>query len=115
MPNNGAASIKIKSKDESVQIAQGYHDGAGTASIDDTEKAKLISENIRDGVTILGVVGSMTGSEGVVAQSKQVTSSTVDQTIIPDTGYTHLAQVVVKAMPYVESNNSAGGTTVTIG
>ena len=115
MPNNGAVSVKIASKDDTVQIAQGYHDGAGTAAIDDTEKAKLVAENIRDGVTILGVVGTMTGSEGVVAQSKQVTSSTVDQTIIPDAGYTHLAQVVVKAMPYVESNNSAGGTTVTIG
>lgn len=115
MPNNGAVSIKITAKDDAIQIAQGYHDGAGTAAIDDTEKAKLVAENIRDGVTILGVVGSMTGSEGVKAQSKEVTSSTVDQTIIPDSGYTHLAQVVVKAMPYVESENSAGGVTVTIG
>lgn len=115
MPNNGAIIIKLAHKDDMIQIPYGLHDGAGTAAIDDTEKAKLVAENIRDGVTILGVVGTMTGSEGVVAQSKQVTSSTVDQTIIPDTGYTHLAQVVVKAMPYVESNNSAGGTTVTIG
>lgn len=115
MPNNGAASIKIANKNDAVQIAQGYHDGAGTAAIDDTEKAKLIADNIRAGVTILGVTGAMTGSEGVNAQSKEVTSSTVDQTVLPDAGYTHLAQVVVKAMPYVESQNSAGGTTVTIG
>lgn len=115
MPNNGAASIKITNKDDALQIAQGYHDGSGTAAIDDTEKAKLIADNIRAGVSILGVVGAMSGSEGVNAQSKEVTSSTVDQTILPDAGYTHLAQVVVKAMPYVESQNSAGGTTVTIG
>lgn len=115
MPNNGAASIKIANKDDALQIAQGYHDGSGKAEIDDTEKAKLIAENIRAGVTVLGVTGSMSGSEGVNAQNKEVISSTVDQTILPDTGYTHLAQVVVKAMPYVESPNSAGGITVTIG
>lgn len=115
MPNNGAASIKITNKDDALQIAQGYHDGSGKAAIDDTEKAKLIAENIRAGVTVLGVTGSMSGSESVNAQSKEVTSSTIDQTILPDTGYTHLAQVVVKAMPYVESENSAGGITVTIG
>ncbi len=115
MPNNGAVAIKITAKDDALQVAQGYHDGAGTAAIDDTEKAKLIADNIRAGVTILGVTGAMTGSEGVNAQSKEVTSSTVDQTVLPDAGFTHLAQVVVKAMPYVESQNSAGGTTVTIG
>lgn len=115
MPNNGAVAIKITTKDDALQVAQGYHDGAGTAAIDDTEKAKLIADNIRAGVTILGVTGAMSGSEGVNAQSKEVTSSTVDQTVLPDAGFTHLAQVVVKAMPYVESQNSAGGTTVTIG
>ena len=115
MPNNGAVQIKIASKDEVAQLAQGYHDGSGAAAIDDTEKAKLIAENIRAGVTILGVTGAMSGSEGVNAQSKEVTSSTVEQTVLPDAGYTHLAQVVVKAMPFVESQNSAGGTTVTIG
>ena len=39
MPNKGAVAIKITDKDDAIQIAQGYHDGAGTASIDDTEKA----------------------------------------------------------------------------
>lgn len=115
MKNNGAASLKIKTKDEVVQIAQGYHDGSGTAELDDTEKAKLVGNNIREGVTLLGVLGTMSGSEGVKAQNKEVTSSTADQTITPDSGYTHLAQVVVRAIPYVESDNAAGGKTVTIG
>lgn len=115
MKNNGAASLKIKTKDDALQIAQGYHDGSGTAALDDTEKAKLTPNNIREGVTLLGVLGTMSGSEGVKAQNKQVTSSTVDQTVTPDSGYTHLAQVVVKAIPYVESDNAAGGKTVTIG
>ena len=115
MKNNGAASIKISKKDDSIKIPQGYHDGGGTAALDDTEKAKLLPNNIREGVTLFGVVGEMSGSEGVNAQSREVTSSTVDQTVLPENGYTHLAQVVVKAIPYVESNNAAGGVTVTIG
>lgn len=115
MKNNGAASIKISKKDDAIQIAQGYHDGAGTAALDDTEKAKLVPNNIREGVTLFGVVGAMSGSEGVNAQSREVTSSTVDQTVLPENGYTHLAQVLIKAIPYVESNNAAGGITVTIG
>ena len=115
MKNNGAASLKITGKDDALQIPQGYHDGSGTAALDDTEKAKLVPGNIREGVTLLGVTGEMSGSEGVIAQSKEVTASTVDQTVLPDTGYTHLAQVVVRAIPYVESDNAAGGVTVTIG
>lgn len=57
----------------------------------------------------------MTGSEGVKAQAKTVTPSSVQQTVLPDAGYTHLSQVTVAKIPYVESENSAGGTTVTIG
>lgn len=115
MKNNGAVSLKIADKNDAIQIAQGYHDGSGTAALDDTEKAKLIGDNIREGVTLLGVVGTMSGSEGVKAQSKEVTASTVDQTVLPDPGFTHLTQLLVRAIPYVESNNSAGGITVTIG
>ena len=115
MPNNGAVTGKISTKDGAYTIPQGYHDGSGKVSIDATEQAKIIAQNIREGVTILGVEGSMSGSEGVKAQAKTVTPSSVQQTILPDDGYTHLSQVIVEKIPYVESENSAGGTTVTIG
>lgn len=115
MPNNGAVTGKIGTKDGAYTIPQGYHDGSGKVSIDATEQAKIIAQNIREGVTILGVEGSMSGSEGVKAQAKTVTPSSVQQTILPDTGYTHLSQVTVEKIPYVESENSAGGLTVTIG
>lgn len=115
MPNNGAVTGKISTKDGAYTIPQGYHDGSGKVSIDATEKAKLTANNIREGVTILGVKGSMSGSEGVKAQAKTVTPSSAPQTILPDAGYTHLSQVTVEKIPYVESENSAGGTTVTIG
>lgn len=115
MPNNGAVTGEISTKDGAYTIPQGYHDGSGKVSIDATEKAKLTANNIREGVTILGVKGSMSGSEGVKAQAKTVTPSSAQQTILPDAGYTHLSQVTVEKIPYVESENSAGGTTVTIG
>lgn len=115
MPNNGAVTGKIITKDGSYTIPQGYHDGSGKVGIDATEQAKILAQNIREGVTILGVKGSMSGSEGVKAQAKTVIPSSVQQTILPDIGYTHLSQVTVEKIPYVESENSAGGTTVTIG
>ena len=115
MPNNGAVSGEISTKDGVYTVPQGYHDGSGTVKIKKTEKDKLIPSNIREGVTILGVEGTMSGSEGVKSQSKTVTPSTASQTVLPDDGYTHLSQVTVNAIPYVESDNSAGGKTVTIG
>lgn len=115
MPNNGAVSGNIKTRAETYTVPQGYHDGSGKVGIDATEQGKLIPDNIREGVTILGVVGAMTGTEGAKPQSKEVTPATTDQTILPDAGYNYLSEVLVKAIPYVESENSAGGTTVTIG
>lgn len=115
MKNNGAVAGKISEKAGKYTVPQGYHDGSGTVQIDSTEQAKLIPANIREGVNVLGVTGTMSGSEGVKAQTKTATPSTAQQTILPDTGYTHLAQVTIEPIPYVESDNSAGGTTVTIG
>lgn len=117
MPNNGAVSGTIKTKAEQYTVPQGYHDGGGKVQIDSTEQAKLIPENIRQGVNILGVDGSMTGTEDANAQSVEVTPTTSEQTVLPDTnaGYNYLSQVKVKAIPYVESDNSAGGVTATIG
>lgn len=98
-----------------VQIPQGYHDGSGYVRIDPIESAKIKSSNIRDGVEILGIIGSMKGDELVNAQAKTVTPTTSEQKVLPDEGYTHLTQVTVKAIPYSSTENSAGGLTVTIG
>ena len=108
-------ALKITTKAQKVNVAQGYHDGSGTAEIDANEQAKIIADNIREGVSILGVTGTMSGSEDVKAQSKTATPSTEEQVILPDSGYTHLAQVTIGAIPYTESDNSSGGKTVTIG
>lgn len=116
MPNRGSVTGTISSKAQEYTIPQGYHDGSGKVGILSTEQAKIIASNIRNGVTILGVEGTMTGSEDVHAQSKTVTPSTTSQTVLPDTPtYNYLTQVTVNAIPYVETDNAAGGKTVTIG
>ena len=115
MTNNGAQTGSISAKAQQVTIAQGYHDGSGKIGIATAEQDKIIPTNIRQGVTILGVQGTMSGSEGVVAQAKSATPSWSQQVISPDTGYTHLSQVTVAAIPIAYSDNAAGGQTVTIG
>ena len=115
MTNNGAVAGVINTKDGEYTVPQGFHDGSGKVGIADAEKEKLISSNIRDGVSILGVVGSMSGTEGAKAQGKEVTPTNAEQVVLPDEGYNYLSQVTVEPIPYVESENSAGGTTVTIG
>ena len=115
MPNNGAVTGKITTKTGQYTIPQGYHDGSGKVSIDEVEQAKLIPGNVREGVTILGVTGTMSGTEGAKSQAKTVTPLATQQDILPDEGYNYLSQVTVLAIPYAESENSAGGITVTIG
>ena len=114
MPNRGAVSGVISSVSGSYAIPNGYHDGSGSVSIDGTEQAKIIPANIKSGVAILGVQGTYGGGE-VSAQSKNVTPYTTAQTILPDEGYDYLSQVSIAAISYVETQNTAGGITVTIG
>ena len=115
MPNNGAVAGTISTVDGEYTVPLGYHDGSGKVSIVSTEARKLIPENIRQGVTILGVEGTMSGSEDVHAQTKTATPTTSQQVIVPDSGYNYLTQVTVSAIPYTETANPAGGLTATIG
>ena len=55
MPNNGAVSGTISTVSGEYTVPIGYHDGSGKVSISSTEHSKLIANNIRQGVTILGV------------------------------------------------------------
>ena len=117
MPNRGSQTGSITTKAGTVTIQQGYHDGGGSVGIDSAEQAKLIATNIREGITILGVEGTMSGSEGVSATQASVTPYTTSQTITPaDLGdYNSITQINVAAIAYNESDNAAGGVTVTIG
>jgi hypothetical protein len=116
MPNNGAKTLKVSKKSVSVPIPQGYHDGSGAAQIDPVEAAKVIPNNIRQGISILGVEGTMSGTEGAKAQAKTATPSFAQQVIAPDSPtYNYLSQVTVEAIPVKYADNPQGGQTVTIG
>lgn len=78
---------------------------------------------IKKGETITGTCkydvdsSDATAAVAEILQGKTVTPKTTEQTVLPDTeeGYNYLSQVTVAAIPYQESENPAGGTTVTIG
>lgn len=115
MPNRGAVEGYISDKNTPYTIQSGFHDGSGTVDIAEAEKAKLIPSNIREGIEILGVTGEMSGSEDLKAQTKTVTPTNKQQTVVADSGYNALSSVTVNAIPYETTDNAAGGTTVTIG
>jgi len=115
MPNRGGVTGKITTKDGEYTIQQGYHDGSGKVSIDSTEQAKIIPTNIRQGVTVLGILGTMSGQEGVVARAATATPTFTAQTILPGEGYTHLSQCTVSPIPVSYTDNASGGQTCTVG
>ena len=116
MPNNGAKNLIISDLTTSVKIPLGYHDGSGTVSVDTAESAKIIPENIRDGISILGVTGTMSGTEGAKPQTKTVTPTFEAQEITPDSPeYNYLASVTVQPIPVSYTDNEFGGQTLIIG
>lgn len=80
---------------------------------------------IKKGETITGTCkydvdsSDATAAVAEILQGKTayVRGKKLTQTVLPDTeeGYNYLSQVTVAAIPYQESENPAGGTTVTIG
>lgn len=115
MPNNGTKTLEISSKGTPVTIPMGFHDGSGKAKIADVEAAKLIATNIREGVTVLGVTGTMSGSEGMTPQTKTVTPTFSSQEVLPDDDYNCLASVTVNAIPITYTDNAQGGQTLKVG
>lgn len=117
MPNRGAQTSVIEDVDDVISIQSGYHDGSGSVSIDSTEQAKIVAGNIKSGVVILGVTGTYDGSELIKAVAGSGTPSNVAQTILPSSAgdYDYFTQFSIGAIPYTETQNAAGGLTVTIG
>ena len=94
MTNNGDTSGDISTKDGTVTIPAGYTSG-GTVGIDSTEKAKIVSGNIKSGVTLLGVAGD---------------SNVVDTTIA--SGGAAAAQIMSGYSAFVNGSKIDGFATV---
>lgn len=116
MPNNGAVTLDITDKSTPVTIPMGFHDGSGSAEVAPAEAAKIIPENIRDGITILGVEGAMSGTEGAKPQAKTVTPTFSSQEVTPDSPtYNFLSSVTVNPIPVSYTDNDQGGQTLKVG
>jgi hypothetical protein len=88
--------------------------GDNSVTCSDYSNGASINENaVQYSYFALGYSGGT--PDDAVTQRKTVTPSTTQQTVVPDDGYDALNSVVVEPISYIESNNPAGGTTVTIG
>ena len=68
LPNKGEANIELTDLTPKT-VERGYYSG-GTAKIADAESAKIIPENIKSGVTVLGVEGTLeSGSSASYSES----------------------------------------------
>lgn len=118
MPNRGAVTLTIDDVNDELAIQNGYHDGSGVAKLDSSEKAKIVAGNIKKDVVILGVTGTYEGSATPTSTAKTVTPYTTSKTYLPgdeSTPVDYYSQVTVNAISYTETDNAAGGKTVTIG
>ena len=61
--DNGAVPGNISAVAEQYTVPKGYHNGTGKVQIASGEQSKIIADNIKNGVTILGVLDPMQGKE----------------------------------------------------
>lgn len=78
MTNNGAVTGTISTKAGTYTVPAGYHNGSGKVQISSTEQAKLISSNIKSGVTILGVTGSSVVVDTTIATNVAAVANSIE-------------------------------------
>lgn len=108
MCNNGTINSTITQKGQVVSIPVGYTSG-GTVQISSEERAKIIQNNIKKDITILGVTGSLETHSDPVLQNKTVKSTTTQQTITAGEGYDGIGTVTVS--PIVLETKTVKSTT----
>lgn len=102
MMNIGTQIGDITTKNQNLNILKGYHDGKGYVGIAESEKQKIIPENIKNGVSILGVTGNLqTGVAG-----KQVKTGTTSSPTI-NTGLSKIDKLII----YADKITSVGVVT----
>lgn len=85
-----------------------YLSGAQTIKGD----SNLVAGNIRSGVSIFGVTGTVVVASSPNLQTKTVTPRTSSQTVKPDSGYDGLSQVTVSGDSNLVSGNIISGKTI---
>lgn len=88
--------------------ANQYLSGAQTFKGD----SNLVAGNIRSGVSIFGVTGTVVAASSPNLQNKTVTPRASSQTVKPDSGYDGLKQVTVSGDANLVSGNIISGKTI---
>mgnify|MGYP000525599415 FL=1 len=88
--------------------ANQYLSGAQTIKGD----SNLVAGNIRSGVSIFGVTGTVVAASSPNLQNKTVTPIASSQTVKPDSGYDGLKQVTVSGDANLVSGNIISGKTI---
>ncbi len=115
MPNNGATNVTISSA-SGASIPAGYSDGSAKAVLDSASASALSANNIRQGVTILGVEGTLSPEDDLTVGPVSATPTGSQQVITAASqNLDYITQVTVAAIPYTETDNAQGGVTVVIG
>lgn len=115
MSNNGSSNVTVTGT-SGTSIPAGYYDGSGKAVLDSTSTANLVAGNIRQGVTILGVEGTMSAEDTLTVGAATATPTSSQQVITAASlNYDYITQVTVAPIPYTETDNQQGGKTVVIG
>ena len=115
MSNRGANNVTVTDT-TGTTIPAGYYDGSGKAVIDSTSATNLVETNIRSGVTILGVEGTLSAEDGLTVGAISATPTSSQQVITAASqSLDYITQVTVAAIPYTETDNAAGGKVVVIG
>ena len=115
MPNNGDTNVTISSA-SGASIPAGYSDGSAKAVLDSASASALSANNIRQGVTILGVEGTLSPEDDLTVGPVSATPTGSQQVITAASqNLDYITQVTVAAIPYTETDNAQGGVTVVIG
>ena len=107
MPDNSTDNVEVTDIDGTL-IPEGYYNGTGSALLSAAEAAKVIAGNIKDGVTILGVLGTLSGAS-VLTGDAVVAEVLAGKTFYSNDAGTQLTGT----MPDNEGDNASTSSSVT--
>lgn len=114
MTDNSAVNKSISGKSESYTIPKGYHDGSGKIGIDSSEQAKIVPENIKKGVSILGVTGSYEATASGGISNNNCEAYLVDVTNPTVSFKTTSGTIKAYGYAYATTKSQWGGSSTTV-